>query len=89
MYKRLEPMDLSEEALLEQLIEESGELVQACAKRLRILRGENFTPVTLEDNANSLLEECNDIYLCLNVLSGKIHVLDMEKCKGFIFNHRR
>ena len=31
---------LSEEALLEQLVEECGELVQAAAKRLRIYRGE-------------------------------------------------
>lgn len=79
MNKIVEPKDLSEEALLEQLVEESGELVQACAKRLRILRGENFTPVTLEDNTNSLSEECNDVYLCIDILSEKIHVLNMEK----------
>ena len=33
-------LDMSEESLLEQMIEESAELIQAAAKRLRIIRGE-------------------------------------------------
>ena len=70
------PSDLSEEALLEQLIEGCGELTKACAKRLRIIRGENFTPVTPEENERNLEEECNDVYLCIDVLSEKKHLLN-------------
>lgn len=58
------PTDMSEEALLEQLIEESGELIQAAAKRLRILRGESPTPVTLEKNMDALIEELADVECC-------------------------
>lgn len=63
--------DLSEECLLEQLIEECGELVQASAKRLRILRGESPTPVTEEVNKDALAEEIADVMLCMDVYKGK------------------
>lgn len=58
---------LSEEAVLEQLVEECGELVSAASKRLRILRGENYTPVSREANFDSLVEECVDVEVCLRV----------------------
>lgn len=58
----------SEAAMLEQTIEEAGELIQAAAKRLRILRGESPTPILPEDNLHSLTEEVADVELCLELL---------------------
>lgn len=58
---------LSEEALLEQLLEECGELVQAASKRLRILRGENWTPCSADANSDNVREELSDVGLCIDV----------------------
>lgn len=63
---------LSEEALLTQLMEECGELVQVLAKRVRILRGENYTPISDAENFESLTEEAADVVLCLGVLNSKL-----------------
>ena len=60
-------VEMSEEALLEQMVEECGELVQAAAKRLRILRGESPTPVTLQENDEALKEEMADVRLCTSI----------------------
>lgn len=60
--------EMSEESLLEQLLEECGELIQAAAKRLRILRNESPTPVTEEENKAQLNEEAADVSLIINVL---------------------
>ena len=68
------PVEMSEEALLEQLIEESGELIQVAAKRLRILRGESPTPVTLEKNMTALIEEMADVECCTSVYETKMHI---------------
>lgn len=65
---------MSEEALLEQLLEECGELVQAGAKRLRILRGESPTPVTKVQNLRNLTEELGDVSLCIGVLCDKLQI---------------
>ena len=62
---------LSEEAILEQLAEECGELVQQCAKRLRILRGENYTPVGLIENYEHLTEELVDVRVVMEVFGQK------------------
>lgn len=59
---------LSEEALLEQVCEECGELVQASSKRLRILRGENPTPISRQGNLENVFEEMLDVRLCIEVL---------------------
>ena len=56
-------------AVLEQCIEECGEFVQAAAKQLRIFRGANYTPVTLTENSNNLIEEAADLSLCLDLLA--------------------
>lgn len=74
-------IQLSEEALLEQVIEESGELIQACAKRLRILRNENFTPISKESNFENLIEEMAAVTLCTNVLYKKYFDDVSEGCK--------
>lgn len=65
---------LSEEALLEQLIEECGELIQASAKRLRIIRGENYTPLGREANFEGLVEELADVTVCMNAYSHKTDI---------------
>lgn len=62
---------LSEEAILEQLVEECGELVAAASKRLRILRAENYTPVSTESNYQHMMEEASDVAVCLNALAVK------------------
>lgn len=72
--------DLSESAILEQTIEEAGELIQACAKRLRIIRKENPTPVTINENRESMREELADVELCVEVLKAKTAIsTDMTK----------
>lgn len=67
----MKPEEMSEQALLEQLIEECGELVQSAAKRLRILRGESPTPVTLEENEKNLREELSDVELLIFIYGRK------------------
>lgn len=67
---------LSEEAILEQLVEECGELVQAAAKRLRIIRGENPTPTDLDANFEDLVEEMGDVFLCIMAAEEKLETRD-------------
>ena len=67
---------LSEEVLLEQLCEECGELVQQAAKRMRILRGENPTPLSMSANYENLVEEMGDILSCIKVLKEKYGLTD-------------
>lgn len=66
---------LSETALITQALEELGELSQVLAKRLRILRGENWTPCNDAENFTHLTEETADVILCLNVLNSKIEIM--------------
>ena len=58
------------EAVLGQLAEEAAELAQAALKLQRIIHGTNPTPVTEEEARENLLEEADDVNLCLAVLSG-------------------
>lgn len=67
---------LSTEALLEQLAEECAELGKAALKVARINRGENPTPLLVEDAISNLVEEVGDVRVCLEVLQKK----------GFDFN---
>ena len=55
---------IGEAAVYEQLAEEAAELAQAALKVSRILRGENPTPVTLEEAKDHLIEELTDVYVC-------------------------
>lgn len=59
---------IPEPALYEQLAEECVELAQACLKKARKLRDENFTPKTMDDIDDSIQEELTDVALCLRVL---------------------
>lgn len=54
-------------AILEQLIEELGELVQASAKHLRIMRGVNPTPITHSENTENIQEEIADVQICIEL----------------------
>ena len=58
-------------ALYEQLAEEATELAKAALKMSRIIRGENYTPITMTDAFYNLLEEYTDVYICTETLKIK------------------
>lgn len=60
---------IPESALYEQLAEECTELAQACLKKARKLRGENYTPKTFEEIDADISEEYNDVRLCAMALN--------------------
>ena len=64
---------IEKEAVLEQLIEELGELVQASTKQLRIMRGVNPTPITCNENIKKLEEEIADVQLCIDLAIIAMH----------------
>ena len=55
-------------AVLEQLGEEGGEMVQAALKYARRKRGENPTPKSEMECLDNLTEEIADVELCINIL---------------------
>ncbi len=57
---------IPEAALYEQLAEECSELSQACLKKARKLRDENYTPKTMEEIDANLEEEFTDVTLAAN-----------------------
>ena len=59
---------LGKPILLEQLAEESAELTHAALKYARILRAENYTPITREEAIKNLIEEYSDVILCARIL---------------------
>lgn len=56
-------------AIYEQLAEEASELAQAALKKARKIRGENYTPKSMEEIDRNLEEEVTDVDLCLDVLN--------------------
>lgn len=65
-------IEIGEEALLEQIAEESAELAQASLKLARKMRGENPTPKTQDECVARVLEEIADVYLTIDEwLKGK------------------
>lgn len=60
--------NLSERAILLQLSEEASELAAATSKLVRILDGENPTPVTPEEARSHVLEEYGDVLDCIDIL---------------------
>ena len=54
---------IPEAALYEQLAEECSELAQACLKKARKLRDENYTPKTMKKIDANLEEEYTDVRL--------------------------
>lgn len=59
---------LSEAALYEQLAEECIELAHACQKKARKLRGENPTPIGMDEIDDSVEEEFTDVSLVSSLL---------------------
>ena len=51
-------------AMLEQTAEEAAELIHACLKLSRLIRGENPTPISEEDALQAVREEIADVYVC-------------------------
>ena len=64
---------IEKEAVLEQLIEEAGELIHASAKQLRIMRKVNPTPIKLSENTKNLKEEIADVQLCIDLTLYALH----------------
>lgn len=64
--------------LLCQLAEECNEMAHASLKYRRALKGDNPTPVTLEQARKNLLEEIADVSLCLKALG--LDQTDREFC---------
>ena len=69
MSKNYVRSQLSQAALFEQLGEECAELAQAALKMARLERGENPTPMLLEEIQANLVEEVSDVDLVLSVLN--------------------
>lgn len=59
---------ISNPALYEQLAEECAELSQACLKKARKIRGENYTPKTMKEIDNDIIEEISDVILCIETI---------------------
>lgn len=55
---------VSKAALYEQLAEECAELAQASLKMSRKIRNENYTPKTMSEIEENIIEEFSDIFLC-------------------------
>ena len=60
---------LSEPILLEMLAEECSELCKAALKKSRVIRAENYTPITEQEAQENLIEEFSDLILCAKVLN--------------------
>lgn len=65
-------MMIPEAALYEQLAEECCELAQACSKKARKLRNENYTPKSMSEIDGDLIEEYTDVYLSALVCNIKM-----------------
>lgn len=72
---------MSDEAIIEGVIEECSELVSVLTKRLRIFRGENPTPKSALRNFEEIKEEFNDVKVMLDALDIRFELSD-EKTYG-------
>lgn len=57
---------IGEPAMLEQLAEECAELAHACLKLARIERGDNPTPASEPEYAETIIEEMADVQICVD-----------------------
>lgn len=72
-------------AILEQMAEECSELCQALLKKARRLRGENYTPMTLNEIDRNIIEEFTDVIVCANTLNLSIdNDLYFEKLQRWV-----
>lgn len=60
---------LSQAAIYEQMAEECTELAQALLKKARKIRGENFTPKTMEEIDSDIAMELADVTVCADTLN--------------------
>lgn len=67
-YKETIRAAVSRAALYEQLAEECAELAHAALKAARKMRGENPTPVFLQDTLDEVAEEATDVLLVAEIL---------------------
>lgn len=74
---------IPEAALYEQLAEECSELAQACLKKARKLRDENYTPKTMEEIDANLEEEYTDVTLAANACNIVVnwHIEHIKACR--------
>lgn len=70
---------LTEEELLCQLAEEATELAHAALKLRRAVVKKNFTPVSVGDAVDNLLEELADVQVCCIALDLEYARLEVEK----------
>lgn len=70
---------LPEEELLCQLAEEATELAHAALKLRRAVVKKNFTPVSVGDAVDNLLEELADVQVCCIALDLEYARLEVEK----------
>ena len=75
---RLIQETVPEAARLEQMAEECCELSQALLKKARKLRGENYTPKTLKEIDDNIVEEWGDVVLCSIVLDLEASAAEMS-----------
>lgn len=62
---------IGEPAMLEQLAEECTELAQAALKLARKMRGENPTPVSIDECRRNVLIEWADVDVCITELTSR------------------
>lgn len=74
-------------AAYELLAEECTELAKAALKVARITRGENPTPVTMDEAMENLIEEYTDVFMTTNDLNLSID-LETVAMKVQRFQHR-
>ena len=67
---------LSYTTILQQLAEESSELAQASLKLIRAMGNGNPTPIALADAKAKMIEEANDVAMCLDLLGVDISDVD-------------
>lgn len=81
---------IPEAALYEQLAEECNELAQACMKKARKLRDENYTPKTMEEINENLEEEYTDVQLSANACGLVINWnIEHEKAARWVERNRK
>lgn len=75
MFKNL----IGEAAEYELLAEEGAELAKAALKVARIIRGENPTPITMDEAMANLVEEYTDVFIVSKDLNLNIDLETMAK----------
>ena len=64
---------IGEAALCEQMAEECTELAQVLLKKARRLRGDNPTPLTMDEINANIEEEYTDVFICSTMLDIQVN----------------